>query len=331
MTARADTSLSPNSGHIPVLLDEVLTALDASDGDIVVDGTFGAGGYSRAILDCADITLYGIDRDPAAIERAKAFKEFYGDRFSILEGCFGDMKSLLASAGVTHVDAIVLDIGVSSFQIDQAERGFSFQGDGPLDMRMSLKGETAADVVNNYGEEEIANIIYEFGEERKSRWIANAIVKARVETPFTKTSELASVVAKAIGFKRKKNGKSIHPATKTFQALRIHVNDELGELKRALKTSASLLKPGGRLVVVSFHSLEDRIVKNFMIEQSGLKSSGSRHLPQSMTAGPAPTFELKRKGAVKPSEDEISRNPRARSSRLRVAVRTEAAELGSDL
>ena len=204
MTARQDSSLSPNSGHIPVLMDEVLIALAAKDGDSIVDGTFGAGGYSRAILDSADITLYGIDRDPAAIERASVFKEIYGDRFSILEGCFGDMQSLLADVGVSQLDGIVLDIGVSSFQIDQAERGFSFQGDGPLDMRMSLKGETAADVVNNYSEEEIANIIYEYGEERKSRWIANAIVKARLEKSFTKTSELAAVVVKAIGFKRKK-------------------------------------------------------------------------------------------------------------------------------
>ena len=330
MSAQQDASPSHNSGHIPVLLDEVLSALSAKSGDVIVDGTFGAGGYSRAILDSADITLYGIDRDPAAIERARNFKETYGDRFSILEGCFGDMQSLLGDVGVAQVDGVVLDIGVSSFQIDEAERGFSFQSDGPLDMRMSLKGETAADVVNNYGEEEIANIIYEFGEERKSRWIANAIVKRRLETPFSKTSELAAVVAKAIGFKRKKNGKSIHPATKTFQALRIHVNDELGELKRALNASVLLLKPGGRLIVVSFHSLEDRIVKLFMIEQSGQKPSGSRHLPQAMTAGPAPTFKIEKKGAIKPSDDEIGRNPRARSSRLRVAVRTEAAVWGDN-
>ncbi len=324
MTAREDTSLSPNSGHIPVLMSEVISALAARDGDSVVDGTFGAGGYSRSILDQAEVKLYAIDRDPAAIERAESFKDFYGDRFSILEGCFGDMRALLASQGITQVDGIVLDIGVSSFQIDEAERGFSFQGDGPLDMRMSLKGETAADVVNTYSEEEIANIIYEYGEEHKSRWVANAIVKAREETPFVKTSQLAAVVAKTLGFKRKKNGKSIHPATKTFQALRIHVNDELGELKRALKAASHLLKPGGRLVVVSFHSLEDRIVKNFMVEQSGQKPSGSRHLPQAMTAGPAPTLKLHKKGAVKPSDDEIANNPRARSSRLRVAVRTDA-------
>lgn len=331
MAAQQDATLSPSSEHIPVLLDEVLNTLAAKSGDVIVDGTFGAGGYSRAILDSTDVKLFGIDRDPAAIERAKAFKDFYGDRFSILQGRFGDMQALLASAGLDHVDGIVLDIGVSSFQINEAERGFSFQGDGPLDMRMSLEGETAADVVNTYGEEEIANIIYEYGEERKSRWIANAIVKERLENPFTKTSELAAVVVKTLGFKRKKNGKSIHPATKTFQALRIHVNDELGELKRALKASVALLKPGGRLVVVSFHSLEDRIVKNFMIEQSGQKSSGSRHLPQSMEAGPAPTFEIKKKGAVKPSDDEISRNPRSRSSRLRVAVRTKVAVWEGDL
>lgn len=323
MTARQASTLSPNPGHIPVLMDEVITSLALSEGDVIVDGTFGAGGYSQAILDSADVTLIGIDRDPAAIKRAAAFKGHYGERFSILEGCFGDMKDLLAAAGIDQVDGIVLDIGVSSFQLDEADRGFSFMKDGPLDMRMSLSGESAADVVNTYGEEEIANIIYELGEERKSRRIASAIVRARADGDFTKTSELADVVAKAIGFKRKKNGKSIHPATKTFQALRIHVNDELGELKKALKASLAVLKPGGRLVVVSFHSLEDRIVKNFMIEQAGQKPSGNRHLPHAVTDTQSPTFTIKRKGATKPSDEEIERNPRSRSSRLRVAIRTD--------
>lgn len=331
MTARETNTLSPNPGHIPVLMDEVLRALDLSAGDVVVDGTFGAGGYSRAILDSADVVLFGLDRDPAAIERAGAFKDFYRDRFNILQGCFGDMQQILNEAGVDRVDGIVLDIGVSSFQFDEAERGFSFQNDGPLDMRMSLSGESAADVVNKYGEEEIANIIYQYGDEPKSRYIARFIVEAREEKKFETTAELAAVVVKAIGYKRKKKGKVTHPATKTFQALRIHVNDELGELKRVLDASLSLLKTGGRLVVVSFHSLEDRIVKNFMTKYAGLEPSGSRHLPQAMTEGPAPTLKIKKKSAIKPGDEEINRNPRSRSSRLRVAIRTEAPLSGGDL
>ena len=324
MSHEAAATLLRDPGHVPVLLDEIIHALDLSDNDIIVDGTFGGGGYSAAVLQSADVTLYGIDRDPTAAERGAAFTAAVGERFTLLQGCFGDMEALLADKGVTAVDAIVLDIGVSSFQIDQAERGFSFMKDGPLDMRMSRSGESAADVVNTYDEDDIANIIYKFGDEPKSRFIARAIVEAREEAPFTTTLQLAEVIRGAVHVSRKKGKKFTHPATKSFQALRIHVNDELGELDRALYAAERLLKTGGRLVVVSFHSLEDGLVKRFMIDRAGLKPSGSRHLPQHAEAGPPPTFALRKKSAIKPGDAEVERNPRARSSRLRVAIRTDA-------
>lgn len=328
MIKEAATSLLRDPGHIPVLLDEILTALDLKDNETVVDGTFGGGGYSEAILKAAKVKLYSIDRDPEALLRGKAFSTVFGERFTLIEGCFGDMVSLLAKQGVQKVDAIVLDIGVSSFQIDEADRGFSFMVDGPLDMRMSKVGETAADVVNTYDEEAIANILYEFGEEHKSRYVARAIVKARDDAPFETTLQLAEVIKTAIKAPQKKGKKFTHPATKSFQALRIYVNDELGELTRALDAAEALLKPGGRLVVVSFHSLEDRIVKKFMIDRAGLAPSGSRHVPQLLEDGPPPTFEMRKKSTIKPGDAEIMRNPRARSSRLRVAVRTDAAHRG---
>ncbi len=318
-------TVAPNPGHVPVLLNEVVAALSPVAGETYVDGTFGAGGYARAVLDAADCRVVAIDRDPDAIKRAGVFKDYYGDRFDILEGCFGDMESLLSGAGVAPVDGVMLDIGVSSFQLDEAERGFSFMGDGPLDMRMSMAGESAADVVNTYGEEDLANLIYEFGEERKSRRIAAAIVKDRAGAPFERTKQLADMIERVIGRPPQRKGqKSVHPATRTFQALRIHVNDELGELRRGLAGAETSLREGGRLVVVSFHSLEDRIVKTFMQERGGEAPSGSRHLPGPVTAGPAASFHLKNKGAVKPGAAELDENPRARSSRLRLAVRTEA-------
>jgi 16S rRNA (cytosine1402-N4)-methyltransferase len=320
---------APDPGHVPVLLDEVVAALAPKAGETYVDGTFGAGGYSRAVLEAADCRVIATDRDPDAIARAAAFKAWYGDRFDILEGCFGDMESLLASAGEGAVHGVMLDIGVSSFQLDEAERGFSFMGDGPLDMRMSGAGESAADVVNTYGEEALANIIYAYGEERKSRRIAAAIVKDRAAEPFTRTSQLAGMIERVIGRPPVRKGqKAVHPATRTFQALRIHVNDELGELRRGLVGAEAVLAPAGRLVVVSFHSLEDRIVKTFMAGRAGQAPSGTRHLPGPVGAGPAPTFELKTKGAVKPGTAEQEANPRARSSRLRAAVRTAAPAQG---
>jgi 16S rRNA (cytosine1402-N4)-methyltransferase len=311
--------------HIPVLLDEVVEALAPRAGETYVDGTFGAGGYTRAVLEATECRVVAIDRDPDAIKRAAPLAEEFGDRFAIVEGCFGDMATLLPEAGYDAIDGVMLDIGVSSFQLDEAERGFSFQEDGPLDMRMARSGESAADVVNTYGEEELANIIYEYGEERKSRRIAAAIVKDRAEKPFLRTKDLAGLIERILGRPPVRKGqRAVHPATRTFQALRIHVNDELGELKRGLMGAEAILKPEGRLVVVSFHSLEDRIVKNFMAERSGNLAGGSRHMPGPVSAGPAPTFSQKNKGAVKPGEEEMGRNPRSRSSRLRTAIRTTA-------
>ncbi|WP_417464980.1 16S rRNA (cytosine(1402)-N(4))-methyltransferase RsmH [Kordiimonas sp.] len=311
--------------HIPVLLDEVVDAMAPRDGEVYVDGTFGAGGYTRAVLQSADCRVVAIDRDPDAIKRSEALKDEFGDRFQILDGCFGDMASLLPEAGFNVVHGVMLDIGVSSFQLDEAERGFSFMADGPLDMRMGRAGESAADVVNTYGEEELADIIYNYGEERKSRRVAAAIVKDRATVPFERTKQLADMIERVLGRPPMKKGqRAVHPATRTFQALRIHVNDELGELRRGLEGAEAILSEHGRLVVVSFHSLEDRIVKNFMAERSGQQAGGSRHMPGPIDAGPAPTFKLKNKGAVKPGEEEVGRNPRSRSSRLRLAIRTNA-------
>lgn len=312
--------MSTQPVHIPVLLAEVLHEMAVRDDEIVVDGTFGAGGYSRALLDSASIRLFAIDRDPAAHERAQPLIEAYGPRLTLLNGCFGDMEALLAAAGVTKVDAIVLDIGVSSPQIDNPERGFSFRFDGPLDMRMGDTGPTAADVVNTAEEEDLADIFYRYGEERLSRRVARAIVLRRAEKKFERTGDLADVIRSCVP--KSKDG--IDPATRSFQGLRIHVNDELGELERALDAAERLLSPGGRLCVVTFHSLEDRLVKEFMRERSGNLPGPSRHLPGPAAAGPAPTFRLFSKSGTGPGAEEQARNPRARSARLRTAIRTEA-------
>ena len=306
--------------HIPVMLDEVLEGLALRDGGAYVDGTFGAGGYSRAILDVADTTLWAIDRDPDAIERGQPLIEEYAPRLVLLQCRFGEMADLLRTAGVEKVDGIVLDLGVSSPQIDEAERGFSFRFDGPLDMRMDKQGPSAADVVNSMEESELARLIKQLGEERRARRVARAIVEARTTAPITRTSELADIVRRAVP-----QGKSkIDPATRTFMALRLHVNAELDELDAVLCAAEGVLAPGGRLVVVSFHSLEDRRVKNFMHERGGALPSGSRHMPPT-EARHAPSFRLLKRGAVKPGDAEISRNPRARSARLRAAERTTEA------
>ncbi|MEQ8193198.1 MAG: 16S rRNA (cytosine(1402)-N(4))-methyltransferase RsmH, partial [Rhodospirillales bacterium] len=247
-------------GHQPVMLDEVLSALSPKDGGIYVDGTFGAGGYSRAVLDAADCTVYGIDRDPDVAVRAATVARDYTGRLHVLSGRFGDMDALLADHGVTSVSGVALDLGVSSMQIDEAERGFSFRADGPLDMRMEKAGPTAADIVNRTPEKELADILYIYGEERASRRIARAIIDARRDSPITRTLRLADVVRAVLP--RARDG--IDPATRTFQALRIYVNDELGEIDRGLRSAQTILEPGGRLVGVSFHSLEDRKVKEFM-------------------------------------------------------------------
>lgn len=303
------------SPHIPVLLDEVIHALAITPGSDVVDGTFGAGGYSRAIL-AAGARVHAFDRDPDAAAAGADLAERSGGALHFHSACFSEMDKRLTECGVQQVDAVVLDIGVSSMQIDQAERGFSFQKAGPLDMRMSQSGESAADFVNTAEEADIANVIYLYGEEPKSRRIARAIVAAR---PIDTTTKLADVVRKALGHRA---GAPKDPATRTFQALRIHINRELDELNAGLEAAERILKPGGRLAVVSFHSLEDRIVKQFLRERSGSTAAGSRHMPI-VKASRITTFEKPAK-AVRPGAREIETNPRARSSTLRSAIRTDA-------
>jgi 16S rRNA (cytosine1402-N4)-methyltransferase len=308
--------------HIPVMLGEALAALNVQPGGVYIDGTFGAGGYTRAILDAAPETrVIAIDRDPDAIRNGQGLVERYAGRLMLLPGRFGHLADLAAEAGHAKVDGVVLDIGVSSMQFDQAMRGFSFRFDGPLDMRMEQEGTSAADIVNGYDEAEIADILYHFGEERLSRLIARAIVTDRKATPFTTTKQLADLLSRII---RTRPG-DIHPATRTFQALRIAVNDELGELVRALHGAEAALKPEGRLAVVSFHSLEDRIAKVFFAARSG-RGGGSRHAPVAAT-GDA-TFRLDGKWPVAASEAEAAGNPRARSAKLRAAIRTAAPARG---
>ena len=317
------TPPSHRSGHVPVLLNEVLEFLAPRDGALYVDGTFGAGGYSRAIVGAADCTVWALDRDAAAVARAADLTAGHVDRFNIIEGRFGDLENLLRAHGVSEVDGgLVFDLGMSSYHIDDPARGFSFREDGPLDMRMGRDGPTAADVVNQASERELADIIYRYGEERRARRVAAAIVAARAERPFTSTGQLASVVRSVVP----RTAKGIDPATRSFQALRIHVNDELGELERVLAAAERLMLAGARLVVVSFHSLEDRIVKRFLGRRAKPMPRPSRHSPDLDTGPPpAPSFRLMQRRAVKPGEDEIAGNPRARSARLRAAERTDAA------
>jgi 16S rRNA (cytosine1402-N4)-methyltransferase len=305
--------------HTPVLLTEVLEALAPKDGGIYVDGTFGAGGYSRAILDTADCTVWGIDRDPDAVALGAALADRYEGRLTVIGGRFGDMQALLGARGVDKVDGIALDVGVSSAQLDIPARGFSFRLDGPLDMRMAQSGASAADLVNTLPEAELADLIYDYGEERASRRIAQAIVDARRVKPIATTTELAEIVRGVVHAR----GDAVDPATRTFQALRIAVNDEIGELKRALAAAEALLDAGGRLAVVSFHSLEDREVKEFLRARSGRAPRGGRHLPEEKPRR-APTFRLLHTRPIRPGEAEVAANPRARSARLRAAERTEA-------
>lgn len=300
-------------GHIPVMLREVLAQLAPRQDAVYLDGTFGGGGYAQAILEAAGCTLWGIDRDPDAIARGAALAERFPGRLHLIQGQFGEMMLLLAKAGVSLLDGIVLDLGISSFQIDDPARGFSFRGDGPLDMRMAKQGTTAADLVNSLSERDLADVLYELGEERASRRIARAIVAARAEAPIETTGRLASIIRAVMP--PDKSG--IHPATRSFQALRIKVNDELGEIERALTQAAMLLAPGGRLVVVSFHSLEDRIVKRFMGEIAGRAPGLSRHDPRGLTVPPAARFRLLTPKALRPQPDETNMNPRSRSARLR--------------
>jgi 16S rRNA (cytosine1402-N4)-methyltransferase len=317
--------MTGQGGHIPVLRDEAVAHLDPRPDGVYVDGTFGGGGYSRAILEAApDCRVIGIDRDPAAAARAEPLHRDFPGRLTFVPGRFGDLDRLCAERGHPQVDGVVLDIGVSSFQIDEAERGFSFSRSGPLDMRMGADGPTAAEVVNGASEDALADIIYFYGEERAARKVADAIVRERQETgPITTTGRLAEIVRRVV---RKSPKDLIDPATRTFQALRIHVNDELGELRRGLVAAEAALRPGGRLVVVTFHSLEDREVKAFLKTRSA-QGAGGRLLPGE-TAGPAPSFSLVTRKAVTCSAAEARANPRARSAKLRAAARTEAAGHG---
>ena len=306
-----------SAAHIPVLLAEVLSALAPTPGCVIVDATFGAGGYTRALLD-AGATVHAFDRDPAAIAAGLAWPEAAGDppRLVLHPRRFSEMVAALADAGVARVDGIALDVGVSSMQLDQPERGFAFASDGPLDMRMSSDGPSAADFLNTAEEAAIADVLFEYGEERQSRRVARAIVAAR---PLSTTGELAGVVRRALGHRM---GAPKDPATRSFQAIRIHVNAELDELAEALIAAETLLSAGGRLAVVSFHSLEDRIVKQFLRQASGALAAGSRHVPL-VPAASAPTFAAVSK-AIRAGASELARNPRARSATLRAATRTEA-------
>ena len=312
--------MTDTQGHIPVMMTSVLETLAPQGGDTIVDGTFGGGGYTKHILKSADCKVIGIDRDPDAVTRGRKLEQ-ENPNFKMIEGRFGDLENLLAENDIGRVDGFVLDIGVSSFQLDQAERGFSFIQDGPLDMRMSQSGESAADIVNTYGEKEIADILYRYGDERKSRRIASRIVERRKEEPFKTTLDLANLIENTIGRKRKPT--DAHPATRSFQALRIAVNDEMGELERALEGAISILKPGGRLVVVSFHSTEDRIVKKFLREKSGDIPRGSRHLPVQRQEKSLYWFNCPDRRARAPSDQEIKDNIRARSAKLRYGIRTD--------
>lgn len=323
--------------HQSVLLNEVVDALRPANSKAYLDATFGNGGYSRALLDAADCTVIAIDRDPDAIARGQMMVAEYKPRFALVEGCFSEMQTLVQSAltstpsastsqtGAAILDGAAFDLGVCSTQLDQAGRGFSFRQDGPLDMRMSQSGISAADIVMTHEERDIAQILWEYGEEKASRRIAKAIVKARSETTISSTSQLAAIIHNVMPAKRPGQ---IDPATRSFQALRIYVNRELDELKSALTTSEAMLKPGGILAVVSFHSLEDRIVKRFLASRSQIASQPSRHRPPSN--GLAPTFELLTRKALQAGDREREDNSRARSAKLRVAMRTDAPYPGQE-
>ena len=303
------------------MLPEVLDLLAPRAGAHYLDGTFGGGGYAKAILEAAPCTLWAIDRDPDAIARGASLAARFPGRLHLIQGQFGDMLDLLAEHGVTTLDGVVLDLGVSSFQLDDPMRGFSFRGTGPLDMRMSRSGRTAADLVNTLPERELADLLFELGEERASRRIARAIVAARATAPIATTAQLAAIIRGVLPPDRS----GIDPATRSFQALRIRVHDELAEIERALDQASRLLAPGGRLVVVSFHSLEDRIVKRFMGDAAGRAPAPSRHDPRGLASRTTPRFRLLTRRPLRPGAGEVAANPRARSARLRALECTAGA------
>ncbi|HBK92845.1 MAG TPA: 16S rRNA (cytosine(1402)-N(4))-methyltransferase [Parvularcula sp.] len=311
--------------HAPVMAEEAVDALDPRDGGVYADGTFGAGGYARRILDRADCSVYGFDRDPSAIECGRGLEKTYGGRLHLVPRPFGDIAEALEAAGVSAIDGAVFDLGVSSMQLDEADRGFSFMRDGPLSMRMDKGKPDAADVVNAAEANDLAQIFRAYGEENRAGRIARAIVAERAGAPIVTTLRLAEIIARAAPGKREDK---IHPATRAFQGLRIFVNDELGQLAKALFAAERLLRPAGRLVIVTFHSLEDRIVKSFFVERSGRPSAGSRHAPSAPLL--APTFNLITAKPQAPSAAEIAANPRARSAKLRAAARSEAPARGGD-
>jgi 16S rRNA (cytosine1402-N4)-methyltransferase len=310
-------------GHTPVMLAEVIETLAPRDGAVYIDSTLGAGGYSRGLLEAAACRVCAIDRDPAAIEKGAALAARYPGRLTLIQGRFGEMQQLLAPHGIREVDGIAFDLGVSSMQIDDAARGFSFRYDAALDMRMGSGGPSAEEVINSADQEMLADLIYDYGEERRARAVARAIVAARAEAPIRRTSQLADIVRSVV----RRGAGGIDPATRTFQALRIYVNDELGELDLGLAASERMLRPGGRLAVVSFHSLEDRRVKTFLNTHAGALPRPSRHLPEvslEATKLPQPSFTLLHKRARQPTAAEQGANPRARSARLRGAERSQA-------
>lgn len=315
------------SKHVSVLRGEALAGLRLEGGGRIIDGTFGFGGYSRAILETSDCSVIAIDRDPSVQVYAKPLLDEFGDRFFLLEGKFSKMQALLSARALTSVSGIVLDIGVSSMHLDEAQRGFSYMNNGPLDMRMSAEGESAYDLVNGWSAEDLVHIFFLYSDERLSKRIANKIVKARETGPIETTFQLRSIVTSAVGARNE-----ISSTSRIFQALRIAVNDELGELRKALVAAEILLEAGGRLCVVTFHSAEDRIVKRFLAERSGKNAAirPSRHMPEVRQDGPLPPFiDISRK-AIGPSKDEISANSRARSAKLRIAERTAAASWGEE-
>ena len=308
--------------HIPVLAREMLAAVAPRDGEVIVDGTFGAGGYSRALLQTASCRVVAFDRDPHVQLLADALAREFPGHFLFLAARFSAMVTMLADAGIHEVDAVVLDIGVSSMQFDEDARGFSFQREAPLDMRMGVEGVMAADIVNSYSEAELVRILRDYGEEHDAKRITRAIIAARSVQAITTTHQLADIIRGAV---RSAGKMKIHPATKSFQALRIEVNQELAELEAALTAAEHLLKPGGRLVVVTFHSLEDRIVKQFMLQRSNPEGAISRHSPAALLPNATSqhtTFTLQHKNAITPDTEEVNRNPRARSAKLRCAIRT---------